>query len=368
MNPLIINIMTATLAPGDAIGNYIMSQRRILQGWGVRVRLFADVVAPVYGMVALPSELYRPSGRDILLYHYSIYTNNINHLINTPDYTIMDFHGVTPPHLFYGTNDYVAGLCQQALDLLPDLPGRVNHTLVHSTYTHNQLTQLGFPEPNVHKIPLCIDTSRYPTTPSTTLAQTLRKLSYLLFVGRLVRQKDIIALLTIFQHLHTLRPDLVLILVGSRAIDVAYQEEIDTFIEEYKLGHRVLFTGQVNDPAGLATLFQQAQLTLITSEWESFCVPIVESAFFGTPLAVCNTPPLPEVMGPAGITINKNQPQQAAQQIHTLLNNPDRYASYQTAAQQWASNYTDTTLAHNLLTLLRHIFHLGDRTQRKNPF
>lgn len=354
--PLVVNIMTANLAPGDAIGNYIFSQQRIFENWGVRVRLFADFIAPVFRLVALPSSMYRSSGRDILLYHYSIYSDNITCLKNTSDYTIMDFHGVTPPHLFYGTNDYVAGLCQQAIDVLPSLPGRVNHTIVHSTYTYNQLSELGFE--NIHKIPLCIDTSRYLKQERPAFQQTLSQLDYLLFVGRLVRQKDIIALLQIFQEIHALKPDLVLILVGSREIDVAYQKEIDAFVAQNNLGHRVLFTGQVNDPAGLATLFQQAKLTLITSEWESFCVPIVESAFFGTPVAVCDTPPLPEVAGPAGIVIDKHNPQQTAQQIHDLLNNQTTYDELSQTAINWAACYTDTALADNLLNFMCTIFHL----------
>ncbi|MBE2225583.1 MAG: hypothetical protein IAF02_28865, partial [Anaerolineae bacterium] len=75
--PLTVHIMTAAMTPGDAIGNYILSSARIWREWGVRVEIFADYVAPVYGGLVKPTILYPATGDALLWYHYSIYADNI---------------------------------------------------------------------------------------------------------------------------------------------------------------------------------------------------------------------------------------------------------------------------------------------------
>jgi glycosyltransferase involved in cell wall biosynthesis len=111
----------------------------------------------------------------------------------------------------------------------------------------------------------------------------------------------------------------------------------------------------VNNPAVLAALFQQAKLLFVTSEWESFCVPIAESLYFGVPVAVTDTPPMPEVAGPAGVVFDKQKVAAAVAQILTLLDNPDQYQTLAAAASERAQLYTDDVLAQNIQKLLAHI-------------
>jgi glycosyltransferase involved in cell wall biosynthesis len=70
------------------------------------------------------------------------------------------------------------------------------------------------------------------------------------------------------------------------------------------------------------------------SMWESFCVPVAESLYFGVPAAVHNVPPLPEVAGPGGIVIDKQTLDRAAQAILAVLNEPNRYARWPVPGQK----------------------------------
>jgi L-malate glycosyltransferase len=120
---------------------------------------------------------------------------------------------------------------------------------------------------------------------------------------------------------------------------------------------RVLFTGQVNNPTVLAALYRHARLTVIASEWESFCVPVAESLYFGTPVAVNNVPPLPEVAGSAGVVFRSSEPAVASTTISALLEDKSRYQILRERAQQQAKNYSGRSLDRNVRLLMQLIAH-----------
>jgi glycosyltransferase involved in cell wall biosynthesis len=351
-----IHIMTAALSPGDAVGNFAITTGRILRSWGARVYLYADHIAPQYGALARHTRFYPNSGDDWLWYHYSIYADNVQTAVASRDHTIMDFHGISPPHLFAGQNEHLAALCQQGYDLLPTLRDQFDAYVVHSDYSRDWLLGLNFPADAIHKLHLVIDTARY-SGEDAELAVQLARLDYLLLVGRMVPQKDVLAALRIFAQMHQQRPQLALILVGTRQQTGKYQQQLEAFIAQHGLQNRVLFTDQVNNPAVLEALFRHARLLLVTSEWESFCVPVAESLYFGTPTAVHNLPPLPEIAGPGGLVFDKADPAAAAAALLALLTDTERYAQMRQTAVAWADRYSMDTLAKNL----RHFLHDMDR-------
>jgi L-malate glycosyltransferase len=352
MTPLPIRLVTATLAPGDAIGNYIISLRRLLQEWGARVELYADQIAPAYRWLARPSAFYPRGGGGLLWYHYSIYSENISLVARSADYRLLDYHGITPPHLFSGENEQLAALCRRALEELPAVAASSDYLVAHSSFTAGQLRRLGLE--NVFEFPLFVDTARFRHD-DEQLAALLARGQYLLFVGRIVPQKDIGSLLDIFAHVHSHLPDLFLVLAGSRDLLPGYQAALDEQVAALNLSHRVLFTGQVNDAAILGALYRHARLTIIASAWESFCVPVAESLAFGTPVAVNDVPPLPEVGGPAALVFDRHEPDMAARQIVALLEDKAAYAAVQEATGRQAARYSGAALAANIRRLLQRI-------------
>jgi glycosyltransferase involved in cell wall biosynthesis len=352
--PLAVHMMTATLSPGDAIGNYIMTLKRLLTEFGCRVQLYADHIAPQYRLQAYPSAGYSPTGRDLLWYHYSIYADNLALVESSTDYRIMDFHGVSPSHLFAGYDPHLERLCQLGNDVLPSFRDRFDLCIVHSEYSRQVLQDHGFAR--IEKLPLIVDTARYDGCQDVALSAWLRRLTYLLFVGRIVPQKDVLALLNLFARLRSRRPEVALLLVGGRDLAPVYQREIDRAVERLGLSQRVLFTGHITDPAMLASLFRHARFTVITSEWESFCVPVVESMFFETPVVIHHVPPLPEVAGDAGLVIDKHRLEAAAELIDGTWADGHAYEQLKQACRQRAPHFTTLALRTQLLTVLRQAF------------
>lgn len=343
-----VSLMTAGLSPGDAITNYMLTQARIFRGWGAQVSLYADFIAPELQTIAQPSRLYPGFGDGVLWYHYSIYADNVQTALDSPDFKIMDYHGICPPELFAGQNAHLAQLCETGLELLPSLYDRFDRFIVHSEDSRRVLLEAGYAPERIDKMYLPVDTSRLMDAEDAGLATSLSGVSYLLMVGRIVPQKDVAALLEIFAHLSQARPDLALILVGTRDQTPDYQRELDQIVRRHGLADRVLFAGQVNNPAILAELYRHADLLVVTSEWESFCVPIAEALSFGVPAAVQNQPPMTEIAGAGGITFDKRDPAAAARAIDMLLSDRGQYQAVSDAAQQRAVLYKDTTLEANL--------------------
>lgn len=353
-----VHLMTAGLTPGDAVSNYMLALGRVFRKWGAAVYLYADHIAPQLQSVAEPSAMYQPTGADLLWFHYSIYADNLQPALASPDVKIMDYHGICPPHLFAGQNPHLEYLCQYGLEVLPTLNNGFDQFVIHSEDSRRVLLSHGFPGERIHKIFYTADTAKFDGARDPELAALLGKLEYFLLVGRIVPQKDVVALIDIFAHIHARRPDAVLILAGNRDQTKQYQAQLDRQIAALGLAERVLFAGQVNNPAVLGALYENARLLFVTSEWESFCVPIAESLYFHVPVAVHDQEPMREIAGPAGLLFDKGQPDRAADAVLALLDDPERYRHMAEAAGQWAQRYNDRALENNVLRFLRQMFDL----------
>jgi glycosyltransferase involved in cell wall biosynthesis len=348
--------MTAGLTPGDAVSNYAFNLARLFRQWGARATVYADAIAPQLQGRAELSHMYRPTGNDLLWFHYSIWADNVQLALDSPDFKIMDYHGICPPRLFAGQNAHLEYLCQHGLDVLPTLAGRFEQYVIHSEDSRRILQGHGFPAERLHKIFYTLDTAKYGAADDAELAALLGQMEYILLVGRIVPQKDVGALIDIFARLHAARPDMVLVLVGTRDQTKGYAAQLDRQIAAHGLTDRVLFAGQVNNPAVLGELYRHARLLFVTSEWESFCVPIAESLHFGVPVAVHDQEPMVEVAGPGGLVFDKRRPDEAAAQVLALLDDPARYAALRQAAADWARRYDDAALERNVLQFLSHVF------------
>ncbi len=353
--PLTLHMMTASLTPGDAIGNYMVTSAKIWRRWGARVELYADYVAPAFASIARPAAMYPGSGSGLLWYHYSIYTDNLNIARDSPDLKIMDFHGIAPPRLFSKYNQHLQAACQKGLDLLPEIAGDFDYYAVHSNYTFNELLTNGYDARRLYILPLCVDTDQYGGSADSSMSALLGQIEYFLFVGRIVPQKDILALVEIFAKINGQRPDSRLFLVGGRRLTPDYRRQIDKTVKRLGLSEKVLFTGQINNSALLASLFSNAKLLFVTSEWESFCVPLVEAMYFKTPPVAHMIPPLPEIIEGGGLLIDKNQPAAAADSILNLLADDDAYRSLSRAAGRRAADFTEKSLSRALLDMFAHI-------------
>jgi glycosyltransferase involved in cell wall biosynthesis len=351
---LTIHLMTATLAPGDALGNNFLTLRQVFMELGCRVNLYADWISARYPAPAYHSSLYQSTGRDILWYQYSIGADNVACVLRSHDYRVMDFQGVAPSQQFAGYDLRMAAACRQGEALLPRLRDQFDLCVVHSDYSRGLLEQAGFRQ-RIEKLPMVADTPGHDGG-DPVLSGYLRPIDYVTFVGRVVPQKDILGLLRLFAELNARRPNTALIIAGRRDLAPAYQREINRLIARLRLERRVLFGGQVNDRRLLSSLYRQARFTLIMSDWESFCVPVVESMAVGTPVVACDVPPVPEIMGNGGLVIDKHDPRGAVDRIEALWTDSPQRAQLVAAARARAQHFTIDALRREWLAMSKRVF------------
>ncbi|MFC1850297.1 glycosyltransferase family 4 protein [candidate division CSSED10-310 bacterium] len=341
-----IHIMTATLTAGDAIGNYSRILQRIFWRAGFRVKLYADLWDKY--SLCLHSREFLPQAQegDILWYHYSIYSDNISILPRTNLFTILDYHGVTPPSLFTGYSSHLENLCRLGEEWITELSPHVDLAIAHSDYTLQELRKYGFGE--VMKIPLVVETASFAVPEPHNLANLLQTVKYLLFVGRITPQKSIIELLEVFAYLIGHYPDFYLILVGEYSYSPQYVAEIRQKITSLGLDDRVILTGKVAHKEALKSLFTHALFAVYLSFWETFCVPLIESMYLKTPVIGLNRTAIPEVLGPGGILLEDHDPEAFYKAVSPYLEDKNRYRTLSDTAYQHAQNFTEKTLTENI--------------------
>lgn len=349
--PLTIHMMTAVLERGDAIGNYVFSLTTILQSWGCRVHLYSDVPHNRYYLPHYHSSVYQPDGRDILWLHFSIYSDNVNWIGRSSDFIILDSHNVSPAALFSGYDPHMEQLCQQGELVLSTLANQVELAVVHTEYVREDLQRRGYTI--LRKLPLIVDTRRFTGRGSRIWEPLLSQLEYLVFIGRITPQKNLKVALQVFAEVHQRRPQSKFFLVGRMALP-EYAAELEALTTELGISDAVVFTGMVTEPDVLTSFLQHARFALYLSVWESFCVPIIEALYFGTPVLGHNVPPIPETMGPGGVVL-QGTPAEMAEQIDALWDDTERYATLQRHGRLHAQSFTDTALRKALLELFQDL-------------
>ena len=348
-----IHMMTPVLTTGDAIGNYAVSLQRAFRALGLNVRLYADYIDPAFKHEARPTSAYRPTGEDILYFHYSIWSENFAALDRSTDFKILDYHGVAPPHLSIDFDPGMAALCQKGIDALPKYASVFDRCVYHAENGRWDLEQAGYKR--FSKVRLPVDTTFFGIEEDQALSAMLKDLEYILFVGRIVPQKDALAIVRVFGEVSKRRPDAVLFMVGGHDVLPGYVRQVRDEIKRQGIEGRVRMTDKISSRAMLTSLYRHAKFLVSLSEWENCCVPTGEAMFFRLPVINAGAVPLPENVGDAGVLIDKTDPVAAGKLIDEAWGDPKIYAQLQENAEKRSSWFTDEALVENLRLLLRDL-------------
>jgi glycosyltransferase involved in cell wall biosynthesis len=125
-------------------------------------------------------------------------------------------------------------------------------------------------------------------------------------------------------------PAATLLVVGKPAAG-AYEGALRRYVAELGLAGAVTFTGHARDDT-VADAYRAADVLVVTSAHEGFCVPAVEALAAGLPVVAFDQGALPEVLGDAGTLVTSRNPYDLAAAIGTLLGDATRRAALAAAA------------------------------------
>ncbi|MBU0579782.1 MAG: glycosyltransferase family 4 protein [Candidatus Margulisbacteria bacterium] len=135
----------------------------------------------------------------------------------------------------------------------------------------------------------------------------LARKPYLLCVSAFYKHKNLRNLIKAFASLSNDLKDLSLVLVGSILTPELRKERdiLQGMVSDFALSARVQFKYNVTDE-WLANLYQNASAFVLPSLYEGFCLPIIESQYFGCPVLCSDLPIFREVAGSAAIRFDSS--------------------------------------------------------------
>ena len=174
-----------------------------------------------------------------------------------------------------GIKGYIAWWIERASVHFPD------HIICISELTKNRLKSIfSVPEDKLTYIPCGIDISKVKKVP-------LALKSYdLLFIGRLLKHKNVDKLLVMFQHLLTKRPSLTMAIVGSGP----ELEMLKQLSRDLNVDKSVFFLDNIHDHTDVLSLIKSARILFLISSREGFGITVLEARACGTPVITSDHP------------------------------------------------------------------------------
>ena len=301
-----ITIITPSLEPHDAISIDVLEQRKHLLGVKYQVEIF--------------SEFCHDSIRPLLATK-----EHVIQCLLEPD-NLLIYH---PSFFFEEFDPLIFRVTQQGRKQTARLinSGKFKWFVGDSQYNVDELIHCGVNKKQCSVIPpfnLLQDFEN--TTPATKIEKTLKEFDYvnLLFVGRIVPNKGHLHLIrTLNSYVNFYGTNVRLHLVGEINPRLGkYYQLLENEINKYKLGELIVIHQKV-DLKTLHTLYQSADVFLLLSEHEGFCVPILEAQYHHLPIIAWDQCAVGETLGKGGLLFQDCDYDAFAVAIHRLTSDKE---------------------------------------------
>jgi glycosyltransferase involved in cell wall biosynthesis len=307
--------MLPTFMFGDAIGNEALEIDRILKDAGYETTIYAENISdsiPKNIVHDIRQGFEEPDRDDVILYHMSIAWAYFPCIQRAQCRKIALYHNVTPASFFKEYHkDFYDG-CMSGLNEVKRLKNEFDYCLADSEFNRQDLISYGYSCP-IDVLPLIIPFEDYRKKPDSRVIRKYSspnpcaKGSNVAFVGRIVPNKkfeDIIAAFTLYQRNYD--QDAKLFLVGNYGKDDVYYRRLRDYVQELGVKN-VFFTGHISF-AEILAYYRIADVFVCMSEHEGFCVPIVESMLFKTPIIAFDAGAVADTLGGGGILLKEKDP------------------------------------------------------------
>jgi L-malate glycosyltransferase len=325
-----IHHFVPVLHRGDAVGRHTLRLREATRSLGYRSEIFVDTVDEESAEETVPvlsyPEMAEPG--DVVVYQFATASAMAPWLAGRPETLVVNYHNVTPPELMAPWDNHLALGQLRAQGDLRLLAPRAALAVADSRYNQAHLAAAGFARTAVISPSAALDATA-GAAPHERSGPGARWLA----VGRVSPNKGlestVAALAVARAHGDA---DATLQLVGKPATG-SYVAALHRYVADLGLAGVVQFTGHASD-ATVASAYAGADVLVVTSEHEGFCVPVVEAMAAGLPVVAFDQGAVPEVLGGAGVLVPDKDPYALAAAIAALLGDTPRRDALIAAGRQ----------------------------------
>lgn len=159
---------------------------------------------------------------------------------------------------------------------------------------------------------------------------------YVLYVGKLHANKNIVRLIEAFDQATKGREEIDLVLVGRMFYG---SDDIEQTVQRLGLAPRVHRLGHLAH-AVLPDLYSVAQCLVFPTLWEGFGLPIIEAMACGTPVITSDIACVPEITAGAAVLVDPLSTEAIAGALSDLLARPEKRADLRARGIARAAGFT----------------------------
>jgi glycosyltransferase involved in cell wall biosynthesis len=348
---------------GDAVGRHTLRIRDETRARGYESHIYVDIVEEDTKADTVPVvEFPVPSSDDVLVYQFATASAMAPWLAGRPERLVVNYHNITPPELFAPWDNHLAlGQLRAQADLALLAP-RTALAIADSAYNEGHLVVAGFSRTAVvpPSAALPADLSGAESGPDRRDSRVPGGARWL-SVGRVSPNKamhDTIAALAVTRTRSD--PAATLLIIGKPALE-SYDRALHRYVADLGLTGAVTFGGHASD-AALSRAYAQADVLVVTSEHEGFCVPVVEAMSVGLPVVAFGQGALPEILGSAGVVVDSKDPFVLSSVIGALLDDAPRRELLRHSARQRLAELDLDSAAERFVDLLSDVAERGAPT------
>ncbi len=321
-----VHLFVPMLHRHDAVGVHTLTLRDRLLASGVPSRIYTELPDPATSGETRPYLDYGTDAEpgDVLVYQFATESEIAGWLADRPEAVVINYHSITPPEYFAPWNNGITRGQVGALQELARLAPRAALGIADSECIAAELRRAGCTRTTVVPVAGVPDP---PIEPSPSALERVRSRrrgagTQWLSVGRLAPNKA---------HHHTIAAlfvaraegaaDTRLTLVGSPT-EPAYAAALKRYAAALGLGTAVDFESGLSDDE-LAAHYRTADVLVMLSDHEGFGVPLVEAMGHGLPVVAYDAGAVGEILGGAGVLLERKHPRQVASTVVRLLGDPE---------------------------------------------
>ncbi len=352
-----------SLASRDAIGVSTVNLRNGLRAAGIDSDIYYGSFTPdVEHEGRSVTELGR-AGRDRwLLYQASIGSPVYDIVAARPERKLVNYHNITPAALLRDWEPAVAYEASLGRTQLARLAPQSRFAVADSGFNESELVSLGYVGTAV--VPLLIDMHVKSPEPDSALAAALASRrgreggADLLYVGKISPHKaphDLVKMLDVLRR--TVDPAARLHLIGS-PLGATYEPALRAFVSELGLDDAVNLAGSVSGPE-LEAYFRAADVFVMASDHEGFCVPLGEAMGHGVPIVAYGVAAIPETVGGAGLVLPDKTPGLFAAAVGRVLGDASLRAVLSAAGRERAAGFDLAASTERFVSLVQAAVEVG---------